>query len=296
MTLVKSDIPRLLTTGLKTLFFQSLQETPALWDQIATVIKSDQDTEDYAWLGSLPGMREFVDERQPGQLHEYDYTLKNKTWESTLAIDRTAIEDDQYGQIALRVQTMGSQARRHLDQLVFGLLAQGFAAPSYDGAPMFGTHGTQSNKGVDALTASSLQAAFTQIMRLQDDQGNPAGIMPDVLVVPPDLKWEAMQILNSEYYPDPLIGATQELAANVLKGMFRLVVSLYLLNPANWYLLDTTRAVRPIVLQMRQDFEFMSLEGDTETGFLRDQYYYGIRARYNAGYGEWRGAFGSQAG
>ena len=294
MTLVKTDISPLLTAGLKTAFFESYETAPVQWEQLVTVIPSDKDKETYAWLGALPGMREFVDERQPGALTAYAYAIVNKTWESTLAIDRTAIEDDLYGQIALRVKSLGAQAKRHLDELVFGLLAQGFTTMSYDGALMFGTHGAQTNKGTDTLTAVSLQAAWTQLMKLQDDQGKPAGIRPDLLVVPPDLQWEAMQILNSDYYPDPVTG--QDLAANPLKGSLKIAVTPYLPNAANWFLLDTSRVVRPLVLQMRVPLEFAALEGSTENGFLRDQYLYGVRARYNVGFGDWRSAFGSQAG
>ena len=72
------------------------------------------------------------------------------------------------------------------------------------------------------------------------------------------------------------------------------MTSPYLATPPNWFLLDTRRVVRAIVLQMRKDFEFGALEGSTETGFLRDQFLYGVRARYNAGFGDWRAAFGAQ--
>jgi phage major head subunit gpT-like protein len=47
---------------------------------------------------------------------------------------------------------------------------------------------------------------------------------------------------------------------------------------------------------MRKAFEFEALERNSENGFLRDQYLYGIRARYNAGFGDWRCAFGAQVG
>ncbi len=103
-------------------------QTAAQWDKIATTIPSDKDTEQYAWLGALPGMREFVDERQPGDLKPYDYAIKNKTWESTISVDRAALEDDQYGQIALRVRQMATVAKSHVDSIVFGLLAGGLRA------------------------------------------------------------------------------------------------------------------------------------------------------------------------
>lgn len=299
MALTKSDISALLLPGLKTAFFQSFGETPAQWQTIATVINSDKDTEQYAWLGALPGMREFVDERQPGDMKPYSYQIKNKTWESTISVDRTAIEDDLYGQIALRVKQMAQVSKQHLDILVFALLAAGFVNTCYDGQAFFGTHNqgaAQSNKGSEALSALALQDAITAMARFTDDQGHPSGVMPNLLVVPPELTWEAWTLLNSSFFPDAVTDANQQLGANPLKGKLSLVTTPYLSNAANWFLLDTRRVVRAIVLQMRKDFEFGALEADTESGFLRDQYLYGVRARYNVGYGDWRAAYGSEAG
>ena len=298
MTLVKSDIPELLTAGLKTAFFQTFSDSPAQWDKVATTIPSERDTEQYAWLGALPGMREFRDERQPGDPKPYAYAIQNKTWESTLSVDRAALEDDQYGQIALRIRQMARVAKSHLDSIVFDLLGTGFVAPGYDGVPFFGVHnqGTmQSNRSGDALSAASLQSAITAMMRFTDDQGRPAGTMPNVLVVPPELYWEATVLLTSALYPDLVTTASQDLAANPLRGMLTLLTTPYLTSPTAWFLLDTSRVIRAIVLQMRKEFEFGSLEGSSENGFLRDQFLYGVRARYNAGFGDWRAAFGASA-
>ena len=255
--------------------------------------------EQYAWLGALPGMREFLDERSPMDPKPYSYAIKNKTWESTLSIDRAALEDDQYGQIALRVRQMALVAKQHLDSIVFGLLGQGFTADGYDGVPFFGTHtqgAAQSNKGTDSLSASSLQAAITQMMRFTDDQGKPMGTRPSLLIIPPELYWEATQLLNSSFYPDLIPGSGQDLATNPLRGMLTLLTTPYLSSPSNWFLLDTGRVVRALVLQMRKEFEFQALESSSENGFLRDQFLYGVRARYNAGFGDWRAAYGALVG
>jgi phage major head subunit gpT-like protein len=49
-----------------------------------------------------------------------------------------------------------------------------------------------------------------------------------------------------------------------------------------------------VIFQSRVPVEFAALEGESESGFMRDQYFYGVRARYNVGYGLWQSAFGSQ--
>ena len=118
--------------------------------------------------------------------------------------------------------------------------------------------------------------------------------MPTCWSCRPNCTWEAQTLLNSAFYPDPVTTANQQLGANPLRGMLTLVTTPYLANTTNWFLLDTKRIVRAIVLQMRKDFEFDALEMHTENGFLRDQYLYGVRARYNAGFGDWRAAFGAQ--
>ena len=295
MALVKSDIGPLLKAGLKTQFFQTFAETPSMYDRISTLIPSDKDTEQYAWLGALPGVREFLDERQSQDMTPYSYAIKNKTWESTISVDRAALEDDLYGQIPLRIKQMAMSAKQHLDILTFGMLAAGFTQNGYDAVPFFGTHaqgGAQSNRGVDPLSAASLQSAVTAMMRFTDDQGKPAGVSPDLLVVSPELYWEGRVLLESTYYPDPLTAASQLLAMNPLMGSMKLLSSPYLVSPTNWFLLDTKRIVKAIVLQMRKDFEFTALD-DEDNAFMRDTLYYGVRARYNCGFGDWRGAYGA---
>jgi phage major head subunit gpT-like protein len=305
MPLVKSDVPNLLEAGLKTVFFEEYDRTPSDWSRVATVVPSTADTEDYAWLGSAPAMREFKDERLPAGLLEHGFFIKNRTWESSVAVDRAALEDERYGQIKVRIQGLGREARRHQDETVFSLLKSGFTTDCYDGQYFFdtdhaeGESGGQSNKGTTALSATSLQSAISAMMKFKDDRGRPLGIIPDLLVVPPDLQWSAMELLNSSYYPDLVsqtggTGGTQKLATNVLKGRLDLIVSPYLTDGNDWFLLCTNGPVKPVIFQSRVPVEFAALEGNSENGFMRDQYLYGVRARYNAGYGLWQMAYGSQ--
>lgn len=302
MPISQSDVPGLLLAGLKTSFFDTFVEQPSNWRLITTLIPSEKDTEHYAWLGANPGVNEFLDERKTSDFAEYDYFIKNKTWESTVSVDRAALEDDQYGQIALRVKQMAVSATSAIDILSFGTLEGGAVNKCYDGLPFFsaahptgklGIGPVQSNIGSNALTSASLQGAITQMMRYQNDQGRPMGVIPDTLVVPPELYWEAATLLNSAFFPDSPGVGTQNLGMNPLKGLLSLVQTPFLTNAANWYLLDTKRAVKGVILQMRKDFEFEALEQNSEIGFLRDEFFYGVRARYNAGYGDWRSAYGS---
>ena len=63
-----------------------------------------------------------------------------------------------------------------------------------------------------------------------------------------------------------------------------------------WYLLDTGRAVKPLIYQEREAPVFTSLtNADDEYVFTKDVYRYGVRARSNVGFGFWQMAYKSSA-
>jgi len=65
---------------------------------------------------------------------------------------------------------------------------------------------------------------------------------------------------------------------------------------AAWYLLDTSRALKPLIFQERTTPELEALTStQDEAVFMRDEYRYGIRYRCNAGLGFWQMAYKSQA-
>lgn len=66
-------------------------------------------------------------------------------------------------------------------------------------------------------------------------------------------------------------------------------------GPAS-YLLDTSRAIKPMLWQTRVPFDFTALDADRDDNvFWKDEYIYGVRGRANAGFGLWQLAFGSKA-
>ncbi|TGG92525.1 head protein [Natronospirillum operosum] len=62
-----------------------------------------------------------------------------------------------------------------------------------------------------------------------------------------------------------------------------------------WYLLDTSRALKPFIFQERTPHNFQALTDETDQNvFIRDEYLYGVRARSNVGFGFWQMAYKSQ--
>lgn len=63
-----------------------------------------------------------------------------------------------------------------------------------------------------------------------------------------------------------------------------------------WFLLDLSRPLKPIILQIRKRPEFVSMDRpDDENAFMRKKYRYGVDDRKNVGYGLWQLAYGSRS-
>jgi len=66
---------------------------------------------------------------------------------------------------------------------------------------------------------------------------------------------------------------------------------------AYFYLLDTTKPLKPVIFQKREDISFDSLSDTTSDHVYKfDEFLYGARARGNYGYGFWQQAMRSKTG
>jgi len=295
MAVVTSDFLAGLYRSLQALYKDTYEKTEADYQKIAMEVPSTTSENQYQWLGEVPGMKEWVDERTLEDLKAWDYTIKNKDWESTIAVDRNTIEDDQLGIIRPRVMSLAVAAKTHPDELVFSLLAQGFSQTCFDGQYFFDTDhpladgSTQSNKITLALDATGLKTALATLRRLKGWTGRPLNLKATHLVVPPELEWTARELLQAERDAS---GAT-----NILRGAIpNIIVSPYLADTNNWFVLDASKPVKPLIFQMRKRPEFVSMDDpkQSETVFMRKKYLYGVDARYNVGYGLYQLAVGSE--
>jgi phage major head subunit gpT-like protein len=62
-----------------------------------------------------------------------------------------------------------------------------------------------------------------------------------------------------------------------------------------WYLLDVSRAIKPIIFQERKKPEFVALDKvDDPNVFMKKEFLYGVDGRSNVGFGFWQMAYGSK--
>lgn len=280
-----------LYTAYSMAFNKGFQAVESHYNQIATTVPSSTGEQKYSWLGQMPQMREWIGEREIQNLSAYDYAIKNKKFEMTIAVKRDDIEDDQYGLYSMQFANMGECAAQHPDNLVFKALMDGFETPCYDGQPFFsdahkveGT--TYKNKSDKKLSSATYLEGRTAIMSICGDKGQSLNLVPDLLVVPPSLEMTARQILEAEQ-----IDGT----SNVLKGTAKILVEPRLSpKPDYWFLLCTNKFLKPMIYQNRKSIKLTSMTKDTdENVFMRDEYLYGADGRSNVGYGFWQMAYGS---
>jgi phage major head subunit gpT-like protein len=278
-----------ISEGFSKVFTNQLKVTKGEFEKIATVVKSNTITQNYGWLGDFPKMREWVGDRVLSDMQAHTYSIERKKWESTVEVDREDIEYDNLGIVKPRIMQMAEDAVAHYDEITFPLLESNgicydsknfFAIDHPVGAAAF------SNLGTKVLSQASFLEYRAEMRALTNAEGQPLRIVPNILIVPPELEQTAIEILVKENLAN---GET-----NITKGMCEYMVADWLTDATAWYLLDTRKVLKPIILQKLEDITFSAMDSeDDENVFMRDKFRYGTRSRDNAGYGLWQLAFKS---
>lgn len=126
-----------LQQGFNAAFQQGFGSVKTTMDLIAMRVPSTASIENYGWMKELPGMREWVGQRVINNLEASNAQLKNKNWEHTIGVDRNDVEDDKLGIYNNVLSIQGETVARHPDELVWGLLPNGFATLCFDGQYFF---------------------------------------------------------------------------------------------------------------------------------------------------------------
>lgn len=290
-------------SGLRSEFFSKFApaDAGAAYNRLATPIKSTKDSESYRWLGSLPMMREWGTGRVAKGLRVESYDVANLKYESTIEVDQDEIDDDQTGQIRIRIGELAARAATHKDYLIGQLLINGATSGfnSYDGVTFFngahvsGASGSQDNDLTGAITAkdtptatemkTALQQGIKAILNFKDDVGEPMALTNTglVVVVPPGsvLEWAAREALNAG-----IISNT----SNIMVGAAEVLPFNRLTDTDTWYLLKTDGITRPFIFQDRRPMKFAALAENSDEEFKREKYLYGVSARYRITYGYWQ--------
>lgn len=300
-SLVNESRLRAIFTGLSTVFNNALLGAVPQYEDTCMVVPSTGRGMDYAWLSRFPKMRIWTDDKHSKTLSLGTYYVANKDFESTIAVDRNDIEDDQLGIYTFQAQSLGQSAAELNGTIANDLKNNAFTANGIDGVPFYGTHTltdsenvvrTFVNKGTNALSAAtitaanaSLGAARIAIMKMTDSEGFNLGLMPDLLEVPPALEAVARTLASSP--------TLQDLGPNPYNGTVTVLVNPGITNDATWFLHVTNKTMKPFIIQSRKLPEFVSQTSmENDAVFNRREFHYGVEARAAGAYGFWQLSYG----
>lgn len=286
--------PVVLEKGLRANFLKAFNEFEMNDHmELLSLIPSAANNEKYGWLGAVPSMRVWADEKQIQSLESFSYTLINRDYEATLGVNRNALEDDQLGAIKLQVSELARQAKMFPRQLLIAAIAAGTTDLAYDGLPFFSASHSEGDSGVQSnivtgtgVTVAQFKADFisarAKMFAFKNSRGEPMneGVNKFRVVIAPSLQGVAEEALNSL-----LIDNT----TNSIKGAADILISSRL-SGNDWYLFELSGVLKPFILQERKPVQFVSLNEGSEGSFMRKSYLYGIEWRGTLGYGLWQKA------
>lgn len=226
-------------------------------------------------LTDVPGMREFKSERVPGVLTNTTQSIQPRTWESTLAVKRQQIEDDDLGQIPAATRRMANKSKKHYGRLAAAAASLGFTANLADGNPFF--HASRGNLQSGALTDTNFNAARLKMQKQAGADGEMLDYAATLLVVGPDNQSAAEDIL-----------LTERLANGASNKNYKRVELLVTpgIKDSKWFLIDGDEGYLPITIAERIKVGNLIAKTDlnSDKAFDRDIFEWGLRGRYDAAY------------
>ena len=291
--LINKNTLAALFVNILTTFNMAFNDTKVVWNKIAMRVPSTTAQNDYAWLSRFPKMRRWVGDKHIKNLKGHRYVIPNADFEASIEVPRNDIEDDNLGMVAIQAQSAAKSAKEWPDDLVFDAVNKGTTELCFDGQNFFDTDHpvgdtTVSNKLSNALTISTLAAAMasygaaaTLMKGYKDEEGQPLGCKPNILLVGPTLGDVAKVLMTTDRLEDG--------KPNPYKGQCEVVEDARISSATAWYLLDMSHPVKPFIFQERKAPTFVEQTNmDSDDVFNRGVYKFGVEARGEAGYGFWQ--------
>lgn len=280
---------------------------------VANEFRSDQPSEDYAFLGAVPTMREWKGERKVKELRDDKFTIVNSHFESTIEFKKKDMRRDKTGQIDLRIAEHVQRAQSHMASLLSTLILNGKTNTCYDGQFFFDTDhpnngtagGTQSNKinadissypvsntGTTTLPSPeeanyAINEAINQIASFVDDQGEPMNEDAQNFVVMCPLSL-ASSLRTGVTNPrgtglaefDSYQGNNIQVIANQRLSSWT----------SEFIVMRSDAAIKSLIIQRETDINIAALAEGSDFEFHNDAWQFGLDYWCNVGYGYWQDA------
>jgi phage major head subunit gpT-like protein len=285
--------------GYRTLYMDAYQGCAPLSAPLFQMVPSNAKSEQYNWLGAVPGMKRFRGEVQIENLAAEKWQIDNDEWENTVSVPQFDIETDCYGVYNPRFSALGIAAQQHKDELAGDLLIGGFDNLCYTGSNFFADNQTPlvggttfTNVSTAQLSQSSYRAARQRLKGRLNAKGRAMGLgLRLLLVVPPELESTARTIIIADtaiQAQNPgAVGSAVAAVTNVDKGTAELLVLPQLASQSDtaWFLLEVGYPIKPFAWQVNKEPILISQTNpESDAVFTNHVFKYQAYGRYNAGY------------
>lgn len=288
-----------LDPGYRLVFFNWIKEHPWEYKGVFNVLNSERAYEEdllNAGLGAVP-------EKPQGTPTTYDDPIQGNavrythiTYALGFRTTREMADDDLYGTIQKTIKSLARSAKHTLETIAWDILNDAFDSdrPGQDGVELCSTAhvmldgSTQSNRpttDID-LTVTGLEQALDNFERQTDHRSLPIAINAKWVVIPPELRWRATEIIESPQRSD---------TANEAKNAFMQMsldwtMSHYLTSSTAWFVTSNPDE-HDMKMYERDGLEFKTAD-DFDTGDAKSW----VRFRCSAGHTIWQGSWGSPGG
>lgn len=285
-------------------FHDRLNKSSGIHRMIATVVETDQLVDRQVWLSANPKMRKWEGDKVLHKYRSESHPIVTSPQEASVEIPKKDILNDRLGLYKPRINSLADSYGWALDELAIVMLAAGIQGvalgATYDGQNLIDTDHTalsvggtaQSNKVTGALSATTYNLAWTQLLGLKDENNVPinnAGRRMK-LVVGPAWREVARDIIDQQTQANG--------ESNMDRGTADLIVTPWIrsgtvvvngvsvtLTGLEWFLIfeDSTA----VIIHVKETPEFLSVE-EGEFVFRTGIYLYGVEAEFGAAYGLWQ--------
>lgn len=270
----------------------------ASWvQQLALQIDSNQESENYQFLGDAPTMTEHVGGPRPfTTLQPFEFTVRNKRFTAGLQIDEDDLRRDKTGQILIRARELGARAAVLPQKILSSLMVANSNA--YDGVAFFHAtnHVTKNGDVVDnaiqvtaaagttptnAEMETAVLSAVEKILSWKDDAGEPRNEdAQSFMVHVPTVMWKQLKgALKNDYVSSGVSNTLKSTEFEIVPVMNGRLAAPYI------YVFRTDADVKPFVWQDEVAPMMEPLAEGTEYAKLNLHHLYLAKRICNGGFG-----------
>jgi len=280
-------------------FLSGFGRRPSLIETLFGVSGSSQAQERSAGVGAIgiDMWEQFENTNNVAQAdfdRGYKTTFTHKEYTVELQIRRKLLEDSNWEEIRNPAIALGDSAKLKREVDAASVFNNAFSG-SFVGADSVAlcsdshplgpdnTGATQDNNFALALTKDNVKSIREAMMAFTDDKNNKVAVTPSVLLVPPGLEDEALEIAKSPQDPD---SANNKI--NPQSGRWQVITWHYLTDSNAWFMIDPMLAKMNLKWFNRVP---LGINPKVEDKTLRATWV--AYMRYSYGWSDWRWVAGS---